>query len=337
MALKILLNSLYGALGNKYFRHFDVNMAESITTAGQLSIRWIERTINKYMNKIMLTGDVDYIIASDTDSVYVTFDSLVSKLFDSTRTIKDKVDFLDNIGTNQFRKIIDESYQELADYTNAYDQKMFMDREAIADSTVFFAKKRYIMNVLDNEGFRYETPKIKMMGIEAIKSTTPPICRTALKEFIKIIINGTEKEAQEYYSNFKLEFKKDDYIDIAFPRTANNIDKFYDSTSIYKKGTPIHVRGSILYNEYIRILGLDSKYEYIENGTKIKFCYLKMPNPIKSNVISVPSVLPREFELSEYIDYDLQFEKTFLMPVDNMLKIINWTPEKRNTLEDFFT
>lgn len=338
MALKILLNSLYGALGNKYFRHFDVNMAESITTAGQLSIRWIERTINKYMNRIMKTDDVDYIIASDTDSVYVTLESLIDKLiWQPNQGIQDKIDFLDSIGSNQFRKLIDESYQDLANYTNAYDQKMFMDREAIADSTVFFAKKRYIMNVIDNEGVRYETPKIKMMGIEAIKSSTPPICRTALKEFIKIILNGTEKEAQEYYSNFKLEFAKADYIDIAFPRTANNLDKFCDNTTLFKKGTPIHVRGSILYNEYVRILGLDSKYEYIENGTKIKFCYLKMPNPIKSNVISVPSVLPRELELSEYIDYDLQFEKAFLMPVDNMLKIINWSPEKRNTLEDFFT
>jgi DNA polymerase elongation subunit (family B) len=313
-------------------------MAESITMSGQLSIRWIEREINKYMNHIMKTDDADYVVASDTDSVYVSFESLMDKLiWRPNQGIQDKVDFLDSIGSNQFRKFIDKSYQELADYTNAYDQKMFMDREAIADSTVFFAKKRYIMNVIDNEGVRYETPKIKMMGIEAIKSSTPPICRTALKEFIKIILNGTEKEAQEYYSNFKLEFAKADYIDIAFPRTANNLDKFCDNTTLFKKGTPIHVRGSILYNEYVRILGLDSKYEYIENGTKIKFCYLKMPNPIKSNVISVPSVLPRELELSEYIDYDLQFEKAFLMPVDNMLKIINWSPEKRNTLEDFFT
>jgi hypothetical protein len=175
-----------------------------------------------------------------------------------------------------------------------------------------------------------------MMGIEAIKSSTPAICRTALKEFIKIILNGTEEDAREYYSDFKEKFKEANYIDIAFPRTANNLDKFSDSVCIFTKGTPIHIRGSLLFNFAIKTLDLADKYEYVENGTKIKFCYLKMPNPIKSNVIAVPSVLPKELELAEYIDYDLQFEKAFIMPVDNMLKLINWQMEKRNTLEQFF-
>lgn len=335
MSLKILLNSLYGAIGNKYFRHFDVDMAESITTSGQLSIRWIDKALNGYINDIMKTDSYDYIVASDTDSVYVSFEKLIEKILPNASDEK-ITDFLDKISKEKLQPFIDNSYKELSVYMNAYEQKMYMDRENISNNAVFFAKKRYIMNVLDNEGTRYSEPKIKMMGIEAIKSSTPSICRKSLKEFIKIILNGTEKDAQDYYKNFKEEFKKTNYIDIAFPRTANNLDKFYDPTTLFKKGTPIHVRGSLLYNFAIKNMGIDSKYEYIENGTKIKFCYLKVPNPLKSNVISVPSVLPKELELDQYIDYNLQFEKAFLMPVENMLKSINWTPEKRNTLEKFF-
>ncbi len=335
MALKILLNSLYGALGNQYFRHFDVNMAEAITTSGQLSIRWIERAMNKYMNKINSTDSIDYVVAMDTDSIYVTFESIVQKIMPNS-SIPEITDTLDKIGSEQIQPFIDNSYKELSEYLHTYSQSMHMDRENIADTSVFFAKKRYIMNVLDSEGDRYDEPKIKMMGIEAIKSSTPSVCRTALKEFIKIILNGTEGEAQTFYKDFKQKFKDADYVDISFPRSANNLKKFYDSTTLFSKGTPIHVRGSLLYNFAIEQLGLKNKYNYIEDGTKIKFCYLKMPNPMKSNVIAVPTVLPPELELAEYIDYDLQFEKAFLQPVENMLKVIGWNPEKRNTLESLF-
>ncbi len=338
MSLKILLNSLYGALGNKYFRHFDVNMAESITTAGQLSIRWVEKALNKYMNSLMKTKDVDYVVAVDTDSVYVTFESIVDTLiWRPNQGVNDITDFLDKIGQTHIKKVIDDSYKELAEYTNAYEQKMFMDRETIADSSVFFAKKRYIMNVLDNEGTRYTEPKIKMMGVEAVRSSTPSICRTAIKDFINIILNGEEEEAQSFYEKFKIEFFNSSYDEISFPRTANNLDKYFDATEIFKKSTPIQVRGSLIYNFAINKLGINDKYDYIENGTKIKFCYLKMPNTLHSNVISVPSVLPKELELDKYIDYELQFNKAFLQPVEHMLTFVGWTPEKRTTLEDFFT
>ena len=363
-AIKILLNSLYGALGNRFFRHFSLDLAESITTSGQLSIRWIEEALNGYMNKLMKTEDYDYIVASDTDSVYVSFESLMEDVPLSERN--DKVNFLDKIAKEKIQPFIDSSYEDLAKYLSAYEQKMFMDRENIADNSVFFAKKRYIMNVLDSEGDRYEEPKIKMMGIEAIKSSTPQSCRIALREFIKIMLNGSEEEAKEYYADFEKRFKSCSVVDIAFPRSANNLAKFYDSTSLFKKGTPIHVRGSLIYNYYIESFGLDSKYKYISDGDKIKFIYLKMPNPVKANVISVPEVLPPELGLDSYIDYELQFSKAFLMPVENMLKSINWNPksdeesvdlwgntivaqtkhikekpkrveEKINTLERFFT
>jgi DNA polymerase elongation subunit (family B) len=338
MALKILLNSLYGALGNKYFRHFDVDMAESITTAGQLSIRWVERAINKYMNSVLKSDkEEDYIIAVDTDSVYVSFEKIMDSItWKPEQGVQEKTDFLDKIGSDQIQKVINDAYEELYIYTNAYEQKMDMDREAIADSSVFFAKKRYIMNVIDNEGVRYKDPKIKMMGIEAVRSSTPSVCRDALKEFIKIILNGTEKEAQDYYSDFKQKFNKTDFLNISFPRTANNIDKFFDPVTLYRKGTPIHVRGSIVYNHAIYKAGLGDRYESVENGDKIKFCYMRMPNTLQSNVIAIPSVLPPELDLEKYIDYDLQFEKSFLQPVQTMLKIIGWNHKKTISLASFF-
>lgn len=337
MAIKILLNSLYGALGNKYFRFFSADMAESITTSGQLSIRWIERKLNEFMNDVMKTDNHDYIIAIDTDSVYITFDKLVNKLF-TGETDKTKIlDFLDKISSEKIEPFINESYEELAEYMGAYEQKMLMEREVISDSSVFIAKKRYIMNVLDNEGIRYKEPKIKMMGVEAVRSSTPEICRNTIKEMINIILNGTEKEAQEYIKQTKKEFFESDFVDIAFPRTANDTKKFADSTTMFKKGTPIHIRGSLLYNHFIKELGLIDKYELIENGTKIKFCYLKQGNPLRSNVISAPAVLPKEFNLDLYIDYNLQFQKSFIQPIENIMNLVDWKKEKQADLTAFFT
>jgi DNA polymerase elongation subunit (family B) len=337
MAIKILLNSLYGALGNKYFRFFSADMAESVTTSGQLSIRWIERKLNEFMNFTLKTEDVDYVVAIDTDSVYMTFDSLVDKVFDKGTPNTKILDFLDEISSGKIEPFITESYEELAEYMNAYKQKMFMGREVISDSSVFIAKKRYIMNVLDNEGVRYKEPKIKMMGVEAVRSSTPAICRKTIKEMIKIILNGTEKEAQDFIKETKHDFFNSEFVDIAFPRTANNIDKFRDPATLFVKGTPIHIRGSLLYNFAIDETKLKDKYEPIENGTKIKFCYLKMPNPLKSNVVSAASVLPKELNLDAYIDYQLQFEKAFLQPVQGILNLIKWKTEKQTDLTSFFT
>jgi DNA polymerase elongation subunit (family B) len=337
MAIKILLNSLYGALGNKYFRFFSADMAESVTTSGQLSIRWIERKLNEFMNFTLKTEDVDYVVAIDTDSVYMTFDSLVDKVFDKGTPNTKILDFLDEISSGKIEPFITESYEELAEYMNAYEQKMFMEREVISDSSVFIAKKRYIMNVLDNEGVRYDEPKIKMMGVEAVRSSTPAICRKTIKEMIRIILNGTEQEAQDFIKETKHDFFNSEFVDIAFPRTANNIDKFRDPTTLFAKGTPIHIRGSLLYNFAIKTMELKDKYEPIENGTKIKFCYLKMPNPLKSNVVSAASVLPKELDLDSYIDYQLQFEKAFLQPVQGILNLIKWKTEKQTDLTSFFT
>jgi DNA polymerase elongation subunit (family B) len=330
MVRKISLNSAYGALGNQYFRYFNREIAEGITTAGQLSIKWVERTVNEFLNKILET-DKDYVVAIDTDSIYVTFEDLVDRV-----QPKNPVDFLDTIAKEKLEPIINTSYEELASYMNAYQNKMEMGREVIADKGIWTAKKRYILNVHDSEGVRYNTPKLKMMGIETAKSSTPMWCRKKLEEGIKTLMSGTENDVHAFIESSRLEFGKLPIEEVAFPRGVSDIKKYYNAASIYNKGTPIHVRGSLLYNTYLHKYNIDKKYPIIQNGEKVKFCYMKLPNIMNENVISFVSALPKEFKLEAYVDYDLQFQKSFVEPLGVILDKIGWTTEPVSTLESFF-
>ena len=331
MAIKILLNSLYGAIGNAYFRYFDLRVAEGITLTGQLAIRWAEKAVNAEMNKILGTEDADYVIAIDTDSVYVNFGKLVNK-FDPI----DPVEFLNKICSDHFEPLFERSYASMAQMMNAYDNRMVMAREAIADIGIWQAKKRYILNVHNNEGVQYSEPKLKIMGIEAIKSSTPAEVRKALKDIFKVIVTGSEPATQKAIADFKDYFLTLPPEEVSFPRGVNDMTKWKNSQTIYAKGCPIHVRGSLLYNKAVQDKGLEKKYELIKNGEKIKFCYLKTPNTLRENVISFPMYFPPELQLTQYIDYNKQFEKTFLDPIIPILECIGWTHEEVNTLESFF-
>jgi len=331
MAIKILMNSLYGALGNQYFKYFDLRLAEGVTLTGQLAIQWAERALNESMNKLMKTNKKDYVIAIDTDSLYVNFGPLVDQL-----QPKNPVKFLDQICAEHFEPIFKKSYDQLFEKMNCHSPRMEMAREVIADRGIWAAKKRYILNVHNSEGVQYKEPKLKIMGIEAIKSSTPEVCRDKFQEIFKIMMNSTESEVQKFILNFRNEFRSLPPEQVSFPRSVSNITNWSDRKTIYSKGSPIHVRGSLLYNKYLKEMKLNRIYEPIENGTRIKFCYLKLPNHIKENVISFPEVLPKEFKLDKYVNYDLQFDKTFLEPLKLILDAIGWNPEEQNTLEDFF-
>ena len=337
MAKKISLNSAYGAIGNQYFRYYKLANAEAITMSGQVSIRWIECKMNSYLNKILKTNDVDYVIASDTDSIYLNMGPFVETVYKGReKTTEEIVGFLDKVCAMEFEKYIESSYQELADYVNAYDQKMQMKRENIADRGIWTAKKRYILNVWDSEGVRYDEPKLKIMGLEAVKSSTPAPCRQMIKDALKIVMTKTEDEMISFIDNFRKAFNELPPEEISFPRSINDVNKHKSSSTLYCKGTPIHARGAILYNHLIKEKKLDKKYAKIQNGEKIKFCYLKLPNPIRENVISYIQEFPKEFGLDKYIDYDLQFSKAFLEPMKVILDAINWRVEKTVNLESFF-
>ena len=337
MARKIQLNSAYGAIGNQYFRYFNIANAEAITLSGQLSIRWIENKMNSYINKILKTKEVDYVIASDTDSIYLNLGSLVETVFKGREKSDQSVlRFLEKVCDVEFEKYIQNSYEALATTVNAYDQKMFMKRENIANKGIWTAKKRYILNVWNSEGVQYAEPKLKMMGIEAVKSSTPAACRTAIKDALKVIMNGTESDVQEFVGDFRKKFETMPPEDIAFPRGCNGVGKFSNPATIYSKGTPIHVRGALLYNFHAKKNKVTHKYPLIQEGEKVKFLYLRRPNKINENVISFFQTLPKEFGLDKYIDFDLQFQKSFLDPLQVIMDTINWKAEKIATLEDLF-
>ena len=337
MARKIQLNSAYGAIGNQYFRYYNLANAEAITLSGQVSIRWIENKMNEYLNKILKTEEIDYVIASDTDSIYLHLGPLVQSVYKGREVPHENiVTFLDKVCGLELEKYISSSYEELATYVNAYEQKMFMKRETIANKGIWTAKKRYILNAWDIEGVRFKEPKLKVMGIECVKSSTPSACRDKIKECLNVIMNEGEEEAQKFIKDFRDEFDSLPVEDISFPRGCNGINKWANPSSIYSKGTPIHVRGALLYNYYNNKNKLTHKYPLIQDGEKIKFVYLKTPNKIGENVISYLSTFPHEFGLDKQVDYDLQFSKSFLDPIKVIMDTIGWKPEKTASLEFLF-
>ena len=338
MARKIQLNSAYGAIGNEYFRYFRLENAEAITLSGQLSIRWIENKMNEYLNKILKSDDKDYVIAVDTDSIYLDLGNLVKNVFKGGTPSDEKVvNFLDKICKVELETYIESCYQELATYVNAYQQKMVMKRENIANRGIWTAKKRYILNVWDSEGVRYKEPKMKIMGLETQRSSTPAYFRDKLLKAYKIMIKGTNDDMIDYISDIKRETHQQSYIDIAFPRGCNGLEKYRSYSEIYKKGTPIAVRGALLYNHYLKQYKITNKFPLIQEGEKVKFIYLKTPNPIGQNIISFFNTLPKEFKLDQYINHQMQFEKSFLEPLKSVIECIGWKHERTGSLSSFFS
>ena len=334
MAMKIALNSAYGAMGNQYFRYFDLRMAEGITTSGQLSIRWMANKLNAFLNKTLKTEGKDFVIAIDTDSIYLTLEELVEHTCEG-KTDEQKIKYMDKICEDIFQPFIDKGYQELAEYMNAYSQKMIMKREVLADKGIWTAKKRYVLNVHNSEGVQFAKPKIKVMGLEMVKSSTPAVIRDKLKDSLNVILRGNERELHSYVMEFRKEFNNMAVEDIAFPRGVNGI-KQYAGSPIYAKGTPIHVRGSLLFNHYVKRMGLEKKYQAIRDGDKVRFIYVMKPNPFNEDVIAFPQELPNEFGIRQFIDYDKQFEKTFLDALQSVIEPLGWKTEEQSSLEDFF-
>ncbi len=335
---KIFLNSGFGALGNPYFRWYDTRIAEAITVTGQYCIRWIQNNLNAYLNKLAKTTGKDYVIMSDTDSVALNLNFAVQMYYKGDKTNKTAIiNFLDKLCKEVISPYIKKKCEELSDYLNAYANSLDFKREVIADRGLWTAKKRYCLNVYDSEGVRYEKPKLKIMGIEVQRSSTPKICRDKLKESIRIILTKDQPTLVSYINDFKKEFYNSKVDEISFPRSVNKLEEYSDPDTINKKSTPIAVKGALFHNHLIKKYKLGKKYQLIGNSEKIKFLYLTEPNLMGSRVISYSgSHPPKEFKVEKYIDYDTQFEKSFLDPLYSILDAIHWKHEEENTLERFF-
>lgn len=334
---KIILNSAFGAMSNQWFLHFDDDLAESITLAGQLSIQWVERAINVYLNKVLKTENVDYVIAIDTDSMYLNLGPMVDKYIGAgDRTDEEVAKILDMVCDEKIQKVINDALEDLRERVNAPAQRLHMKREVISKQGIWTAKKKYIVQNLVNENVWYTEPKVKMVGIQAIQSSTPESCRDKIKEAIEIILDKDNDALIEHIERFRVEFGSLPFEDIAKSSSANGINEYHDPETLYKPKCPIHVRGALVYNRYLEEHKLTNKFPKLYNGDKVKFCYMKMPNPLRENVISTPGNLPRQFGLEKYIDYDTQFDKAFIQPLRSILKVIQWNTEKVYTMEDWF-
>lgn len=335
MCLKILLNSLYGACGSRFFRYYNIDIAEGITLSGQYVIGKVEKEINKFVAKAVgddLKNPKDRVVAMDTDSCYIALGDVIDKC-----KPKDKLDFTTKFCQQALEPIIEKTYADLAIATNAYKNEMKMKLEKVSDVAIFFGKKRYILRVLSSEGVTYNKPKITMKGIEAIKSSTPKICREEFKTIFNLMIDDTESNLQDRVKLFKEEFEKNPVEVLAFPRSVSNVKKYMVvGEKPYASRTPINSRASILYNKRVKELGIGNRHPLIGNGDRIKYTYLTLPNPIKENVIAFVDKLPPEFELHDYVDYELLFEKTFTQPLQKQLDAVGWKAIPTASLEDFF-
>jgi len=302
-----------------------------------LSIRWIEIQLNNFLNKTLGTVDQDYIVASDTDSIYLTLDKLVNKVLPNETDDGKIAKFLDKASNDIIQPFIDKKFDELSVAMNCRTNAMHMKREAIASKGIWKAKKMYILNILiGEEGVLLDTPDLKIMGIETAKSSTPKVVREALTETIRIILSGDQEDVLNYIDTFREKFRKMNPRDVGFPRGCNGLEEYSDSSNIYKPKTPIHVRAALLYNHRIKAMKLDKKFPYINSGDKIKFIYLKKRNPIGENVIAYFNNFPEDFGLRQYIDWDVQFEKTYLEPIKAVLDIVGWKCERTVSFESLF-
>ena len=336
MARKIQLNSLFGAWANYYFRYFDDRIAEGITITGQYIIRTVGKALDEYLNKICGTQDFKYSFYSDTDSCYITLDPLVQKFY-ADKSKEEIVAILDKICEDKITAVINRACDQLADYTNAFDRKIIFKREAIADRGIWVAKKRYALNVYNNEGVTYAEPKLKVMGLEIVRSSTPEAIRNTLKEAVRVAITEDEAALQNFILAARQEYLKLPPEEIAFPRGVNGLKKYTSSGQIYAKGCPMHVRGALLFNYYIKQLKINNKYEEIQEGEKIKFLYLLTPNRIKENCIGFTSKLPEEFQLTNMVDYDTMWNKSFIEPLNGIIEGMGWNTTPQASLFDLFS
>lgn len=332
-AYKLLNNSGYGAFANRYFRWFDNRLAEGITSSGQATAKYVAVGINKFMNNVFNTVDVDYVIYQDTDSAYVNCKPVVDKL---GLTDEEAINVIKDFVESKLSPKIENICSEFAAKLNAYENKLSMKLEKICNRSFFICKKRYALNVSYDEGIFYSKPKLKVTGLETVRSSVPKFTRDAMTECFKLMFDNKKEELYEFVYSFRNKFFTASFDEIGAPMGVKNLEKYYNNETLYKKACPIHVRGSLIFNRWLKETELDRKYELIYDFDKVKYCYLNVANPTHENVISIKGDPPTEFHIEEFIDYEKQWIKTFLRPMQNICKTIGVNLEAEPDLNDIF-
>lgn len=335
LATKILLNSLYGALGNAYFRFYDARLAESVTLSGQLAIKWIERGINEFL-QAKLGDKKDRCVYIDTDSVYFTLSDVLEHFGFTEQDMHKRVDMLDKVAKVIESKAIQPAIDSMYRAVSASKNVLHMDREVIALAGFWTAKKKYALAILDNEGERYKKPKLKVMGLSLIQAKTPEWVRNKLNDALYTLILGTdEQRIPKLISSAYEDFKKLRVEEIGENLRVGGMENYDNGDGTAAKGALAHVRGSIYHNALIDKLGIKGVNK-IRSGDSISYSYLIEPNPHHINVIAWDTVLPTEFELHSYVDYKAMFNKTFKKPLIDMCKKVGVQYESVSTLDAFF-
>ena len=334
-SIKIVLNGGYGALSNEHNRWYSDDLAESITLTGQLSVKWVERDLNAFLNKTFKTTNVDYVVAIDTDSAYINVDKAIEMMFGDAEYTQDQLmDKLEKFAA-KVEEVIEASVQALYKEINSYDAALHMKLEAIGPA-IWIVKKRYIMSLMSFKGVRLNPPKIKVQGIEAVRSSTPAAVRQWIKDAIPIILSGDERKLKDFLNEKRELFNAMPFSQVAFPRSANSLEGYSDPDSIYRKGTPAQVRAALLYNERVHMLDLQNSLPLINSGDKIRFCYMILPNPLYENIFGCPDELPDEFGLEQYIDYNKQFDKAFALPLQKIFRAAGMNVSDNIDITQFF-
>lgn len=270
------------------------------------------------------------------NSCYIDCSKLVAQRW-STLSETEIVNKLEQLTFKIIQPAVNDALEKVVRNMGITDCKISFKLECIGPSIVFVAKKRYAFDILYSEGVRYPEPKMKVMGIEIVRSSTPAVVKDYLKDCLKLCLRSDESTLQKKVAEIKKEFMAQPYTNISFPRGVNGLTTYASPTSIYRKGdgvtTPIQVRAALLFNHHLEKQGLSNTYAKIAEGEKIKFVYLKMPNKIHENVIGYVDKLPEKLDLIRFIDYNTQWQKAFVAPLENITGAMNWTVEKKITLD----
>lgn len=354
-ALKILLNSYYGATGFPGFRWYDLRMSTSVTLGGQVGIKIAANAVDDFLHTIC-PNEPSACIGGDTDSFYVNFGPYAEKL--GLTTVDQISDYIKDV----LEPVIEEACKKYFDYMNHFEFCLNFKREVIAETGFFLdKKKRYAMLVKDSEGVRFNEPELKVVGLELLRSSTPAAVKPWLEEAILVILANNRMKLVRWLKDKRAIYETLPVEDISQNSSVSNITKYlvpaYDAANRFigyqvkkpkavsigedgfekehKLGIPINSMAAINFNDYIKRNGWDKKYEAIREGSKIKLLRLK-PNPYNYEVIGYEGYWNKDFDLTPYIDRDIMFEKTFKQFIRNITNTFGWNLDLEYTVDDLF-